>query len=272
MRTSSALVCLTAALLIGAGPARALEVSTRSEARVGPPAFRSAKEALRFGVKEYNAGHKAGAAQALEYAAREGDALARWKLGRMFAEGDGVPADDLRAFEYFSRIADENAGDDGPDSPNAGVIASAYVALGAYFLDGIKGTYVQPDPVRARELFHIAAVSYGDPNGQFSLGRMYLDGAGMAQDAREAARWFNLAANRGHYPSQALLGHLLVNGHGVPRQRARGLMWLTLARDAADPDKDQWVLSLYSEAFQGSGPVERQSALAQLEQFLKSRR
>ena len=38
---------------------------------------------------------------------RAGPAAAQWKLGRMYAEGDGVERNDLRAFEYFSRIAEQ---------------------------------------------------------------------------------------------------------------------------------------------------------------------
>ena len=41
----------------------------------------------------------------LQYAAEGGHPVAQWKLGRMYANGDGVIQDDLRAFEYFSRIA-----------------------------------------------------------------------------------------------------------------------------------------------------------------------
>ena len=50
----------------------------------------------------------------LQYAAEGGHALAQWKLGRMYAEGDGVQHDDLRAFEYFSRIANPHADDSPP--------------------------------------------------------------------------------------------------------------------------------------------------------------
>ena len=35
--------------------------------------------------------------------------LAQWKLGRMYAEGDGVTRDDAKAYDYFSRIVDHFA-------------------------------------------------------------------------------------------------------------------------------------------------------------------
>jgi hypothetical protein len=40
-----------------------------------------------------------------------GDVVAQWKLGRMYAAGDCVKKDDLRAFEYFRGIADAHISD-----------------------------------------------------------------------------------------------------------------------------------------------------------------
>jgi TPR repeat protein len=57
-------------------------------------------EAFRSGAHFLKAGEKAKAVNSLEYAAEKGHALAQWKLGRMYAEGDGVTQDDLKAFEY----------------------------------------------------------------------------------------------------------------------------------------------------------------------------
>jgi len=273
MRTSSLIAAIGLALL-GSGVASALDVAARppTVAPVAPIAkYSSAREALRDGMRDYNAGDKRGAARALEYAATQGHTLALWKLGRMYAEGDGVQHDDLKAFEYFSKAADQGS-EDGPDSPNAAAVSNAFVALGTYFLEGIKGTYVSRSPQRAQEMFHYAASYYGDSNAQYHLGRLYLEGTGVAQDPRQAARWFNLAAEKGHHAAQALLGQLLVNGQGVLRQRARGLMWLILAREAADPTKDQWIAELYEKAFAAAGETDRQDALAMLEQYIQARR
>jgi TPR repeat protein len=262
---------LAFAVVLGTSGAAALE----APASLKPPApvtgFGSVREALRSGVRDYNKGDKVGAARALEFAATQGDALALWKLGRMYADGDGVPHDDLKAFEYFSKIADEHA-DENPDSPSAVVVSSAFVALGTYFLEGIKSTYVKANVGRAHEMFHYAASYFGDSNAQYNLARLYLEGTGVPPDARQAARWFNLAAEKGHHHAQALLGHMLVTGEGIPRQRALGLMWLTMARDAADSAKDQWISSLYDKAFASSSERDRQVALANLEHFLKRRR
>ena len=279
MRTSNLLAFTFSVTLLGVGAAHALDAAPRPQplAPTLTPAltpavkYSSVHEALRNGMRDYNAGDKVGAAQALEYAAGQGHTLALWKLGRMYADGDGVEHDDLKAFEYFSKLADQNA-DESPDSPNAAVVSSAFVALGGYFLDGIKGTYVTANPTRAAQMFSYAASYFSDPNAQYSLARLYLDGTGVAKDPRTAARWFNLAAEKGHYPSQAVLGQLLINGDGVPRQRARGLMWLTLARESADPVKAVWIAELYEKAFAASGQNDRALALNHLEHYLRARR
>lgn len=271
MRTSSLIALALAIVLGGATSARALDVASRSPSSTSSLKFGSAADAVRSGVRNYNAGDKAGAARALEYAATQGHALALWKLGRMYADGDGVPHNDFKAFEYFSKIADENA-DESPDSPSAGVVASAFVALGTYFLDGIENTSVRPNAGRAQEMFQYAASYFGDPSAQYHLARLYLDGTGVESDVRQAARWLNLAAEKGHPGAQALLGHLLVSGQGVPRQQAKGLMWLTLARETADPLKDRWISEYYDKAFATAGEGDRQAALAYLEQHLQRRR
>lgn len=258
-------------MLAACGATWALDAAPRPQPLAPITAYGSAKEALRDGMRDYNAGDKAGAAQALEYAATQGHTLALWKLGRMYADGDGVRHDDLKAFEYFSKLADENA-DESPDSPNATVVASAFVSVGSYFLTGINGSYVSANPVRAHEMFYYAASYFSDPTAQYNLARLYLDGKGVAKDPRQAARWFNLAAEKGHHGSQALLGQLLVMGEGVPKQRARGLMWLTLAREGADPAKEPWISDLYDKAFVSVGDTERKMALGMLEQYMQARR
>jgi TPR repeat protein len=44
------------------------------------------------------------ALSALQHAAEDGNLIAQWKLGRMYAEGNGVAQNDQLAFDYFSRI------------------------------------------------------------------------------------------------------------------------------------------------------------------------
>ena len=54
----------------------------------------------------------------MKYAAAGGESLARWKLAKMYADGDGVPHDDIKAYEYFAQIV-ENYDEDNPDPREA---------------------------------------------------------------------------------------------------------------------------------------------------------
>ena len=44
---------------------------------------------------------------ALTYAAEGGQDLARWKLGEMYADGQGVQRDDVKAYHYFNQLVED---------------------------------------------------------------------------------------------------------------------------------------------------------------------
>jgi uncharacterized protein len=207
---------------------------------------------------------------ALQYAAEGGHPVAQWKLGRMYANGDGVVQDDLRAFDYFSKVANAHA-DDNPAAPQAAVVANAFVALGRYYTTGIANTRVKADPERAREMFAYAASYFGNAEAQFNLARMYLDGVGMQRDPKHGVRWLGLAAQKGQHEAQALLGQMLFNGDRLQRQAARGLMWLTLAQDSATPD-EAWIKDSYQAALAKASEDDRAMALQMLERWVQGRR
>jgi exopolysaccharide production negative regulator len=205
---------------------------------------------------------------ALQYAAEQGQPVAQWKLGRMYADGDGVPHDDLRAFNYFSQIANTHP-DEAPGTPQARFVANAFVALGHYYTNGIPNSRITPDPARARDLFAYAATYFGDADAQYELGRIYL--SAKPSDPHQAARWFQLAATKGNCRAEVALGDMLFQGQAVPRQVARGLMWLTLGKDCAGSD-ESWVKPLYDNAFRRASDDERTMALVYLEEWMKGRR
>ena len=207
----------------------------------------------------------------LQYAAEGGHPIAQWKLGRMYADGDGVAQDDLRAFEYFSRIANQHA-EDSPSAPQAAIVANAFVALGRYYLNGIPNSKIKADSERAREMFSYAASYFGNADAQYDLARLYLKSAGSSRDDfRYGARWLGLAAQKGQHQAQALLGQMLFNGDQLPRQAARGLMWLTLARDSATPD-EIWIRDSYNKAIAKASDEDRAMALQMLEHWVQGRR
>jgi TPR repeat protein len=228
----------------------------------------SPTDGLRTSTHAAPGNEKANALTALQYAADQGEPVAQWKLGRMYADGDGVPRDDLRAFNYFSEIANTHP-DEAPGTPQARFVANAFVSLGHYYLTGIPNTKIAANPVRAHEMFSYAATYFGDADAQYELGRLYL--AGTPTDPHQAARWFLLAATKGQCRAEIALGDMLFHGQAVPRQAARGLMWLTLGRDCAGSD-DAFAKPLYDEAFQRANDDERAMALVYLEDWLKGKR
>jgi uncharacterized protein len=207
----------------------------------------------------------------LQYAAEGGHPIAQWKLGRMYADGDGVAQDDLRAFEYFSRIANQHA-EDSPSAPQATIVANAFVALGRYYLNGIPNSKIKSDPDRAREMFSYAASYFGNADAQYDLARLYLRSSGASRDDfRYGTRWLGLAAQKGQHQAQALLGQMLFNGDQMPPQRARGLMWLTLARDSAAPE-EAWIKESYNKAITKASETDRAMALQMLEHWVQGRK
>jgi len=209
--------------------------------------------------------------KALEYAADiDGYALAQWKLGRMYAAGDGVARDDLRAFDYFSRIAKDHA-QDSPSTAQSAVVANAFVALARYYLNGIPNSNVKSDPDRAREMLYYAASYFGSADAQYDLARLYLRSTNATpNDFTYGARWLGLAAQKGQHQAQAMLGQMLFNGDRLPPQRARGLMWMALASDSANPD-EAWIKESYNQALSRASEDDRAMAAQMLKSWLQGR-
>jgi TPR repeat protein len=242
--------------------ARASSASALMPTSLGE-AMKSATEALR-------SGEKAQAVISLEYAAEHGHSYAQWKLGRMFADGDGVQRDELKAFNYFQKLADSYA-DDNPASPRARFVSNAFVALGNYYLEGIPNSSVTPSPELARRMFGHAASYFGDPEAQYQLASLYLNGNGVARDPKRAVPWLVLASNKGHYRAQAVLGRIMFYGeHGI-RQRAAGLMWLTVACDGPGA-KEPWIAQLRENAVAQATDDERAMAFILLKRWVEGRR
>ena len=204
----------------------------------------------------------------LQYAAEGGHPVAQWKLGRMYADGDGVPMNKGRAYDYFKRLT-LAYGEDSAGTSYAPFVSKAFVNLGRYYSEGIPGT-VAADPVRGREAFRYAASYFGDAEAQYYLGRMYLLGDGGQKNAKEAARWLSLSAEKGDARAQALLGEMLIKGREVPRQAARGLFWLIVAKDGAGAD-EPWISEVYTAALAQANENDRALAHKYLEDWLKKR-
>jgi TPR repeat protein len=97
----------------------------------------------------------------------------------------------------------------------------AQLRLGRLLLEG-KG--VAKDERAAFACFLCAAES-GDIDARNMLGRCYENGWGTAADPSRAAEHYQIAAEAGYDWAQYNLGHLLLDGIGVPRDRSRAFNW-----------------------------------------------
>ncbi len=217
---------------------------------------------FQFGFSAYKNGHKEQAVEAYKYAAENGQIGATWKLARMYAEGDGVTQDDYEAFKFFSEIADQDVE---PGSPEESYVSDALVALGNYMKTGIPGTPVGANEVQAQEYYMRAAANYRNPNAQFEMGRMFLKGeGGVRASVKQAARWFQLAAEKGHAGAQATLGNLLFQSGKV----VRGLAMMTAALERAAPVDRPWIRSMQEEAFAVAPEADRRTAISLADDIL----
>ena len=238
------------------GPVGTMPVAPLS--RTPPAPSQNPFDAFRSGTQMLRDGKTDQGVVALEYAAGAGVPAAMWKLGRIYADGDGVSQDRLRAFEHFRNLTRTHANVP-PGTPQARFVANAFVTLGHFYLEGIPDSEVKADPETAHRMFRHAASYFADMDAQYQVGRMYLQGQGAEKSGLQAARWLQLAANKGHRGAQALLGGMLFKGTDVPRQAAMGLFWLTVAKDGARTE-EKWIIDTYASA--SAQATEEQRAIA----------
>jgi TPR repeat protein len=230
----------------------------------------SPADALRSAVENLRGGDKTRGISALQYAAENGNDYALWQLGRIYARGEAVPRDDYSAFKYYRKFADTNSNAD-PASPLARYVADAFVQLGHYYLTGIPGSPVDANIELAQRMLTHAATYFGDPEAQYQLARLLLEGKGAGNDPKRAVPWLLLAANKRHFEAQALLGRILFRGELGRSQRATGLMWLIVAFDGPGASVP-WIAELHESAIKQASEKERAQALALLERWIDGRR
>ncbi|UVK45765.1 sel1 repeat family protein [Mesorhizobium sp. AR07] len=259
---SSVLPALVAVAIFGAvGQAMAFDDKVFDD-KTGVKPQSSPWAVFQFGFSAYKNGHKEQAAEAYKYAAENGQIGATWKLARMYAEGDGVARDDYEAFKFFSEIVDQDVE---PGSPEESYVSDALVALGDYLRKGIPGSPVTENEVAAQEYYMRAAANYRNPNAQFEMGQMFLKGeGGVKASVKQAGRWFQLAAEKGHAGAQATLGHLLFQSGKI----VRGLAMMTAALERASPADQPWIRGMQEEAFATAGEADRRTAISLADDIL----
>lgn len=198
---------------------------------------------------------------ALEDAALAGQPMALFQLGLMYESGEGVDKDPVKAFGYFSQIADEHA-DTAPKGVEADIVAQSFLKIGEYYRQGLPEAGIQKNEAYSNKLIMHAASYFGDADAQYKVGELYLDDAELGDNPLQSARWLNLAARKGHAGAQAKLGSMLFNGDGIDADPVEGLMWLTVAsRRAAGTADDGWIHDLLTNAMSIATPDQRKKAV-----------
>ena len=145
-------------------------------ALVAAVAVPAAAGPLEEGVDAYRAKAYTKAVDLWRPLAEQGDAVAQYRLGTLYAEGKGVEQDDAIAFMWMQRAA--NQGD-----------ADAQYGVGASYIGGLG---VEKNEAEAARWFQRAA-NQGMVYAQFNLGLLYASGTGVPQDNVEALKWLDLA-------------------------------------------------------------------------------
>ncbi len=135
-----------------------------------------AQDALEDGLAAYRSGDYIKAVQVWRALAEQGDPVAQYRLGAMYAEGKGVVQDDATALTWFQRSANQGNAD-------------AQYNVGASYAEGAG---VGRDEVEAAKWFRRAA-EQGMAFAQINLGLLYAAGHGVPQNNIEAMKWLGLA-------------------------------------------------------------------------------
>lgn len=198
---------------------------------------------------------------ALEDAALAGQPMALYQLGLMYESGEGVKKDPVKAFGYFSQIADEHA-DTAPRGVEADIVAQSFLKVGEYYRTGLPEAGIPKNESYSNKLVMHAASYFGDADAQFKVGEMFLDEKELGDSPLQSARWLNLAARKGHAGAQAKLGAMLFNGEGITADQVEGLMWLTVAsRRAVGTADESWINDLLNDATSLASADQRQQAV-----------
>ncbi|WP_254493022.1 tetratricopeptide repeat protein [Bartonella sp. B1099] len=219
---------------------------------------------LKRGMFAYKNGQINQAISALRCAAKRGHIGANWKLGSIYANGDGVPKDDYKAYHFFAYIVEKGA-DLG--SEDESYVSDALVKLAGYIKKGIPQSPVKPNPSYAIRLYMQAAVNYGNSKAQYQLGKIFLKGEGKEKNLIQAARWFQLSAKKGNSSAQAMLGNMLIQEGKI----IRGTAMLTAAYEKADVKDKNWIYPLQEKAFALCNEFERRTAISLVADILKNK-
>jgi uncharacterized protein len=204
-----------------------------------------------------------------------GDAESDYRIGLLYARGEGVVRSAPDAVTWYRRAAEAGHAD---AQLQLGLIYLHGANCGAVGLDNWftaasqqnsdvaqqtldmlfpRGITVEKNLDEARRWIWAAAAA-GKVEAQAVLGEIYRHGLGVTQDYGEAQRWYWLAAQQGIASAQFAMGDLYYQGLGVVVDHPLAADWYELAAKNGDARAQVALASMYLAA-QGR-PADRKKA------------
>ena len=139
-----------------------------------------ARADIKAGENAYHRGDYATALREWQPLAKQGDAVAQYHLGLLYANGQGVPKDDAQARQWYEKAAVQDH-------------VEAQVNLGMLFDYGRGG----PQDFKMAVRWYLRSANQGNELAQRKLGLLYERGDGVQQDFVQAYMWYKLGAASG---------------------------------------------------------------------------
>ncbi|KAG0255667.1 hypothetical protein DFQ27_006122 [Actinomortierella ambigua] len=173
-------------------------------------------------------------------AASHGNALAQYRLAKLYSDGRGSSQNDEEALLWYERAAGHGH-------------VEAFHAIAQFFEQGRGGVAQSED-----KAFHwlVKAAERGYPPAEYELGLKYQNRQSNSDQESlnhvEAVSWFWSAAEHGYADAQNALGALLKegDGHAVEQDCGQALVWF---RKAADQGHSAAQTNLGKMYFSGMG-------------------
>ncbi|TVM35068.1 hypothetical protein DQK91_06620 [Oceanidesulfovibrio marinus] len=112
----------------------------------------------------------------------------------------------------------------------AAACASCKNIQGTVYRDMANSAYYGDEDLQRALPMYEKAAGYGDPEAQYILGTLYLDGTGVPQNTQQAVSWLEASARQGYAPAERTLGIMYMGGAtGVPVDTNKAVSYLTSA-------------------------------------------
>ena len=184
-----------------------------------------AQEFLNTQISSENLQEKGNEFNQLKIRAKQGDAMAQYNLGVLYAEGETIPQNFSEARKWSLEAAEQG-------------FAPAQYNLGVLYRDGQGMPQDYPEMLR---WFRMAA-ERGFAPAQYNLGVMYARGQRrVPRDFTEARKWYRKAAEQGLAEAQYELGVMYDFSVRMPQDSAKAREWFLMAAEQGFADAQNFL-------------------------------